>query len=241
MEIVGTAGSVTVTGVQFQGQLRPALGLVLRAVGLRWPGGAARRGPAAGRRRPGSSRSRRRACSTPAWASAPAAVPLAADCSMALPVVGVGGVPATGVAAVAVNVTATQAGAARVPHRLPVRRGAPATSTVNYAAGPERGQHGPGPASAPAGRSASTRCRRWTSSSTSLGWYGAGATAGYAPLTPTRVLDTRDGTGAGGQRTVVPAGGAAAFAVAGVAGIPADAAGVMLERHRHRGGAPTAT
>ena len=61
-----------------------------------------------------------------------------------------------------------------------------------------------------------------------LGWYGTGATAGYAPLTPTRVLDTRNGTGIGGQRAVVPAGGTTAFTVAGTAGVPGDAAGVML-------------
>jgi hypothetical protein len=60
------------------------------------------------------------------------------------------------------------------------------------------------------------------------GCSGAGPTSGYAPLTPARVLDTRDGTGIGGQRQVLPPGGATAVVVAGTTGVPRDATGVML-------------
>ena len=47
----------------------------------------------------------------------------------------------------------------------------------------------------------------------------AGST--YVPLSPTRILDTRDGTGRGGVTGPIPAGGTAELTVTGLAGVPA--------------------
>jgi len=139
----------------------------------------------------------------------------------------VGAVPATGVDAVALNVTVTQAGEPGYLTVYPCGEAQPPTSTVNY--GP--GQNVANMAQVRVG--AGGQVCIYTMSKVDvvvdvLGWYGAAAAAGYAPLSPTRVLDTRNGTGIGGTRATVPAGGTTAFTVAGTAGVPADAAGVML-------------
>jgi hypothetical protein len=155
------------------------------------------------------------------------AVPLAPNCAMALSVTGVGGVPASGVVAVALNVTATQAGAPGFLTVYPCGEPQPPTSTVNYSAA----QNVANMAQVRVGSGGQVCIFTMAKVDVVvdlLGWYGAGATAGYAPLTPTRILDTRNGTGIGGHRAVLSAGGAAAFTVAGTAGVPVDAAGVML-------------
>ena len=226
MDIVGTAATVTVTGVQFQA----ALGL--RSDWFTVPNACDGRVVPATTGLPAATAAKFQPV-TPARlldtrsGTGTAAVPLAANCAMALPVVGIGGVPATGVAAVALNITATQATAPGFLTVYPCGEAQPPTSTVNYAAD----QNVANMAQVRVGVGGQVCI--FTMSTVDvvvdvLGWYGAGATAGYAPLTPTRVLDTRDGTGIGGQRAVVPAGGTAAFTVAGAAGVPADAAGVML-------------
>jgi SpoIID/LytB domain protein len=226
MDIVGTAATVTVTGVQFQA----ALGL--RSDWFTVPNACDGRVVPAITGLPAATPAKFQPV-TPARlldtrsGTGTAAVPLAANCAMALPVVGTAGVPSTGVAAVALNITATQATDPGFLTVYPCGEGQPPTSTVNYAAG----QNVANMAQVRVGVGGQVCI--FTMSKVDvvvdvLGWYGAGATAGYAPLTPTRVLDTRDGTGVGGQRAVVPAGGTAAFTVAGVAGVPADAAGVML-------------
>ena len=111
------------------------------------------------------------------------AVPLAANCAMALPVVGVGGVPATGVAAVALNITATQATGPGFLTVYPCGEAQPPTSTVNYAAN----QNVANMAQVRVG--AGGQVCIFTMSKVDvvvdvLGWYGTAATAGYAPLAP---------------------------------------------------------
>jgi hypothetical protein len=49
----------------------------------------------------------------------------------------------------------------------------------------------------------------------------------YAPVGPTRLLDTRSGTGA--PKGAVPGGGTADFTAAGAHGVPADATAVVLD------------
>ena len=228
LEVVGTSGSVTVTGVQFQGQfgLRsdwfsvPSAcdGRVVPPVAELPPVSSARFEPV-----------------TPARlldtrfgiGSGSGAVPLAANCSMALSVVGVGTVPAKGVVAVAVNVTATQAGAPGFLVVYPCGEARPATSTVNY----EPGQNVANMAQVQVG--AGGQICIYTMSKVDvvvdiLGWYGDGATSGYKPLPPTRRLDTRYGIGIGGQRQQVAPGAVTSFAAAGSPSVPADATGVML-------------
>jgi peptidoglycan hydrolase-like amidase len=226
MDVIGTAATVTVTGLQFQSQfgLRSDWFTVPNACdGRVVPPLAAPAPVAAAKFQPVTPA---RLLDTRAGIGT-GAVPLAANCSMALPVVGVGGVPATGVAAVALNITATQADSPGFLTVYPCGQPQPPTSTVNYAAN----QNVANMAQVRVG--AGNQVCIFTMSKVDvvvdvLGWYGTGATAGYAPLTPARLLDTRDGTGIGGHRAAVPAGGTTAFTVAGVAGVPADAAGVML-------------
>jgi hypothetical protein len=52
-----------------------------------------------------------------------------------------------------------------------------------------------------------------------LGWYGPGAPAGYVPLTPSRILDTRQPNAVVAGK--VPAGGVVTVPVLGGGGIPA--------------------
>ena len=56
------------------------------------------------------------------------------------------------------------------------------------------------------------------------GWYAASTTTGarYTAVAPSRVLDTRDGTGRGGAVGKVPPGGAIDLGVVGVGGVPAS-------------------
>jgi hypothetical protein len=155
-----------------------------------------------------------------------AAAPLAAGCSMALTVTGFAGVPANGVTAVAVNITATAAEAAGYLTVYPCGSVPGGTSTVNY--GP--GDNVANLAQVRVGASGQICIYAFAGVHVVVdisGWYGAGATSGYRPLTPTRVLDTRDGTGTGGARQAVDAGRAVGFSVA-VAGVPPDATGVIL-------------
>jgi hypothetical protein len=64
-------------------------------------------------------------------------------------------------------------------------------------------------------------------------WVGATSSTGdraiFEPLSPTRILDTRDGTGtAGGSTAPLGAGGAIDLQVTGVGGVPNDATAVVM-------------
>jgi len=154
------------------------------------------------------------------------AAPLAAGCSMALTAVGVAGVPATGVSAVALNITATGAQAPGYLTVYPCGSAVGPTSTVNF--GPDDNvanltQVGVGPA----GQVCIYAFATVHVVADVTGWYGVGAGSGYQPVAPTRVLDTRDGTGIGATRQALGAGGVVGFSVA-AAGVPADATAVIL-------------
>jgi hypothetical protein len=64
-------------------------------------------------------------------------------------------------------------------------------------------------------------------------WVGATSSSGdraiFEPLSPTRILDTRDGTGtAGGSTAPIGAGGVIDLQVTGAGGVPADATAVVM-------------
>lgn len=58
------------------------------------------------------------------------------------------------------------------------------------------------------------------------GYYTPGGATGFRPMTPKRILDLRDGTGA--RRGLLPAGRFVDVQVAGVNGVPADASAVVF-------------
>ncbi|MFB6520318.1 hypothetical protein [Streptomyces sp. NPDC056401] len=137
-----------------------------------------------------------------------------------LQVAGVKGVPATGVTAVVMNVTAvlpTQPGHVTV---YPNSRPLPGVSNINYAAG----QIVPNLVTVPV---VNGKVDLRNSAGTVdliadvTGYYTdkAGTGSSFTPITPSRFLDTRDGTGAKKQR--VGTGGVVTLQVAGVKGVPA--------------------
>ncbi|MFG2337394.1 hypothetical protein [Streptomyces yangpuensis] len=137
-----------------------------------------------------------------------------------LQVAGVKGVPATGVTAVVMNVTAvrpTEAGHVMV---YPNGQAVPKVSNLNFAPG----QIVPNLVTVPVVNGKVDL--RNSAGSVDLiadvtGYYTDQAGAGSAlnPITPARFLDTRDGTGATKQR--VGPGGVVTLQVAGVKGVPA--------------------
>ena len=141
---------------------------------------------------------------------------------------GVGGVPTSGVSAVALNVTATEAtlGGFLTVHPSDVNR--PNASNLNMVAG----QTIPGVVIAKVGADGRT-CIYNDSGTTQVladvvGWFADGTTSGasFTPLTPARVLDTRRSFGAPGAL-----GGGASFdvSISGRGGVPpSGVSGVVL-------------
>ncbi len=146
-------------------------------------------------------------------------------------VTGVGGVPATGVAAVVLNVTVTQPTApASYLTVFPNGTTRPEAASLTFAAG----QTVPNLVVAKVG--ADGRVSVYNLAGTShvifdvTGWF-ADAAAGppgafFNPLTPARVLDTRNGTG--GFSAPVGAGGTIAPVVTGVGGVPASGVSAVV-------------
>jgi len=138
-------------------------------------------------------------------------------------VTGVGGVPATGVSAVVLNVTATQPTAGdSFLTVFPAGATRPLASNLNFVAG----QTVPNLVMAKVG--ADGRVSVFNNLGTThvifdvVGWFGTDAdTAGasYNALSPSRILDTRDGTG--GFGAPVGPGGTISPTVVGVGGVPA--------------------
>ncbi|WP_327414448.1 hypothetical protein [Streptomyces sp. NBC_01233] len=138
-----------------------------------------------------------------------------------LQVAGVKGVPATGVTAVVMNVTAvypTEAGHVMV---YPNGQPKPAVSNLNFSAG----QIVPNLVTVPV-LNGKVDLRNNAGSVDLIadvtGYYTDKADTGSAltPITPTRFLDTRDGTGANKAR--IGPGGVVTLQVAGVKGVPAS-------------------
>lgn len=149
------------------------------------------------------------------------AAPVGANASIALGVVGVGGVPATGVSAVVLNVTVTSPSSAGHLTVFPSGTVRPLASNLNF--GP--GQAVPNLVMAKVGTDGKVAFYNSVGLTPVIadvvGWYGAaGAPVGsrFNALSPTRILDTRDGTG--GFSTPVGSASSIAVGVTGVGGVP---------------------
>ncbi len=152
------------------------------------------------------------------------AAPLAAGVPLAFDVTGVHGVPATGVGAVLLNVTVTQPDVRG--HVTVYPCGArPLTSNGNYLAGESVGTFVVAPVS-PQGTVCFATSARAHLVVDVAGWFAAGSE--HHPVNPSRLFDTRDGTG-GVAVARLRAGDVFEFRVAGRGGIPsAGAASAIL-------------
>ncbi|MGW1176219.1 hypothetical protein ACWD4P_21200 [Kitasatospora sp. NPDC002543] len=136
-----------------------------------------------------------------------------------LQVAGVKGVPATGVTAVVMNVTAVNPTGSGHVTVYPDGRPLPDVSNLNY----EAGKIVPNLVTVPVVNGKVDL--RNSAGEVDLiadvtGYYTDGDTgSAFSPITPARFLDTRDGTGAPAQR--VGPGGVVGLQVAGVKGVPA--------------------
>ncbi|MET9619940.1 hypothetical protein ABZZ37_04085 [Streptomyces sp. NPDC006464] len=140
--------------------------------------------------------------------------------SVTLKVTGTGGIPTTDVKAVVLNVTATSPTAASFVSVHPADQSRSSASNLNFSAG----QTIPNLVVVPVGKDGDVTFYNHAGSVDLIadlaGYFTMDATgSGYRPLAPTRLMDTRDGTGVakakvGAQQTVT-------LEVAGRSGIPA--------------------
>ncbi len=149
-----------------------------------------------------------------------------------LPIAGRGGVPATGVGAVALNVTVTGPAAAGYLTVWPTGAARPTASNLNFVAG----QTVPNMVIVQLGTSGRASIFNGATGGSVhvivdvLGWFPTGSS--FTGLTPARLLDTRAGAptidsaySGAGMRT---GGSTTALPVRGRGGVPADAAAVAL-------------
>ena len=141
-----------------------------------------------------------------------------------LDVTGVGGVPADGVGAVALNVTVTQPDGAGYVTAYPGGETRPLASNLNFVAG----QSIPNLVIAKVGTGGIVNL--FASSSTHLiadvvAFFPA--VDDYEPLTPARMLDTRTGVGRSGTHKV-PKNGVVTLDVTGSDGVPASGVGAVV-------------
>ena len=152
--------------------------------------------------------------------------PLGAGQVIELDVTGVAGVPDTGVGAVVLNVTVTEAANRGYVTVYPCGNARPVASNVNFVSGVNAANL----VTAKVGRDG--RVCLFTSVQTQLvadvsGWYADDFASApgffYHALTPDRIVDTRDGTGLG-TRAIGPlvAGEVLAVGVPGAGGVPDD-------------------
>ncbi len=160
-------------------------------------------------------------------------LPVPANGTLDLNVAGFGGVPATGVSAVVLNVTAAEALAPGFVTVWPAGRARPTSSSLNVTA---VGQDIANLVIVPLG--AAGKVSLYTQAGTHMvadveGWFGDDtqdlSTAGlFEPLAPARVLDTRSAVGIS-TTTPVAADHAITLSVSGVGGVPnAAVAAVVL-------------
>jgi hypothetical protein len=154
--------------------------------------------------------------------------PLGAGQVIELDVTGVAGIPETGAGAVVLNVTVTQAANRGWVTVYPCGNARPVASNVNFIVGVDAANQ----VTAKIGRDG--RVCLFTSVATQLiadasGWYADDFAAvpgyWYHPLTPARIIDTRDGTGLG-DRPIgqMAADEVIAITIPGAGGVPSDEA-----------------
>lgn len=151
--------------------------------------------------------------------------PVGPSASVALPVAGRGGVPAAGVSAVVMNVAVTGPTATGYLTVFPTGEPLPLASNLNFAAGDTV----PNLVTAKLGAGGSVQLYNAMGSTHVIvdvaGWYDDGTSATgatYHPVTPTRILDTRNGPGPLGAAAVME------VQVAGRAGVPASGVSAVV-------------
>jgi roadblock/LC7 domain-containing protein len=156
--------------------------------------------------------------------------PVSAGGTVALQVTGQGNVPASGVAAVILNVTVTNPKSSGVITVYPDGTALPTASNLNFV----RGQTVPNLVVVPVGTTGKVDLHANSGGTTDLvadvsGYFVAGASTSpgtFGSLTPTRLLDTRNGTGA--PKQAVSAGGTLALQVTGRGGVPASGVSAVV-------------
>jgi hypothetical protein len=158
---------------------------------------------------------------------------LGAEDTIDVQVLGVGDVPDSGVSAIVVNITATEAGAPGFVTGYPTGEERPLASNVNL---DQPGATAPNLAIIPIG--AGGMVSLYSDAPVHLlgdvtgyitdGSVPAGTEGLFVPLEPTRVFDTREVETPPGPKGFVAADQAIDVDVGGAAGVPADAAGVVL-------------
>jgi SpoIID/LytB domain protein len=149
---------------------------------------------------------------------------LAAGCTMAIRVAG--GVLPAGASAAALNLTATQATAAGFLTAFPCGEPQPTASNLNYAPGESVANMAVVRVGVSGEVCIATMSKVHLVVDV-LGWYAPLSGDGAVALRPQRVMDTRNGTGIGGGRRAIPAGGVQSLGLAGVA-VPRGARSVVL-------------
>ena len=154
--------------------------------------------------------------------------PVLAGGTVTLTVAGRGGVPLTGAGAVVLNVTVTQPKGGGYLTVWPDGSTRPTASNLDFSPG----QTVPNLVVARLGADGKVKLYNGSGGTVQLigdvaGYFGAGAPGpgGLAPLTPSRILDSRIGIGSGGP---VPAGGTVTLTVTGRGGVPASGAGAVV-------------
>ncbi|WP_404870431.1 hypothetical protein ACI1MP_34610 [Kitasatospora griseola] len=145
--------------------------------------------------------------------------------SVSLQVAGVKGVPADGVTAVVMNLTAASPTATGWITAHADGQPLPATSNLNFTAGRTVANLVTVPV---VNGKVDLRNSAGTVDLIAdvAGYYSATGTSTFSPATPQRLLDTRDGTGA--RQGTVGAGGIVGVQVGGVGGVPYGATAVLL-------------
>ncbi len=146
-----------------------------------------------------------------------------ADSVLDLQVTGAGGVPASGVGAVVLNVTGTNPSANTFVAAYP-SGGTRDGSNLNLVAGQTDSSSVIATVGAGGRVALYNRFGSVDLVVDVAGWFPVGSN--YSPLPPTRVLDTRDGTGAPGAK--VGEDGHIDVQVTGVAGVPASGVGAVV-------------
>lgn len=154
--------------------------------------------------------------------------PLAPGGTLAVQVTGVGGIPATGVAAVVLNVTEATATATTTLTVFPTGATRPATSNLSAVAGGVANNQ----VTVPVGTNGQVNTYNLLGTTNVivdvLGYYAA-AGAGMNAITPTRVADTRTGSGQPYAGQAIAANGSLTVQISGTAGVPAGATAAILE------------
>ncbi|MGE0879790.1 MAG: hypothetical protein AB7L13_18100 [Acidimicrobiia bacterium] len=151
--------------------------------------------------------------------------PVGVGAQISVQILGRGGVPASGVTAVVMNVTATQSSEDSFLTVFPTGATRPTASTVNF----RRGQSVPNLTVAKVGDGGQISVYNDSGNTHVLfdvvGWYSTSSSVGtksrLRTITPERVLDTRQ-TGSVGANASIP------LPITGRAGVPSGATGVVL-------------